>query len=100
MRGKECASGGLPRQWGHVGLVWTSTGRRYGLLHLGSALACQSFKTGDGTPAKVLGALFVEISGFNQHREEVLSKQLMYFREGIYNIYLSKEQYPAWQTGP
>ena len=28
-----------------------------------------------GTPAKVLGALFVEISGYNQHGKEVLSKQ-------------------------
>ena len=47
-------------------------------------------KTVDGTTAKVLEGLFVEISGYDKHREEVLSKQLMYCMEGVDNIYLSR----------
>ena len=54
-------------------------------------LPATDIKTADGTPAKVLGALFVEISGNDRHGEEVLSKQLMYCMEGVDNIYLSKE---------
>ena len=54
-------------------------------------LPATDIKTADGTPAKVLGALFVEISGEDRHGEEVLSKQLMYCMEGVDNIYLSNE---------
>ena len=54
-------------------------------------LPATDIKTADRNPAKVLGVLFVEISGFDQFREEVLSKQLMYCMEGVNNIYLSKE---------
>ena len=41
-------------------------------------LPATDIKIADGTPAKVLGPHLAEISGIDQHGEEVLSKQLMY----------------------
>ena len=60
-------------------------------------------KTVDGTTAKVLEGLFVEISGYDKHREEVLSKLLVYCMEagGVrQDLSLQGVQYPAWHTGP
>ena len=52
-----------------------------GLSDLAVLLPATDIHTVDSSPGKVLGATFVEISGYDHNRKKVLSKQRIYCME-------------------